>query len=89
MSNRKGYDPRGNSRDRARRRAKLLLEFGNGWIAPCFRCGVMLDGTTITVDRKIPGCQGGTYRYENCQPACGPCNSSTGGALGAARRYAA
>lgn len=33
----------------------------------------------LTADRIIPGCQGGTYRRDNIRPACGPCNSETGG----------
>lgn len=45
----------------------------------CYRCGVLLTTETVTVDRIIPGCQGGTYRRDNIRPACGPCNSSTGG----------
>lgn len=47
----------------------------------CYRCGVLLTVDTVTVDRIIPGCQGGTYRRNNIRPACGTCNSSTGGAL--------
>lgn len=35
----------------------------------------------LTVDRIIPGCRGGTYRRNNIRPACGPCNSETGGGL--------
>lgn len=35
----------------------------------------------LTVDRIIPGCRGGTYRRNNIRPACGPCNSETGGPL--------
>lgn len=35
----------------------------------------------LTVDRIIPGCKGGTYRRSNIRPACGPCNSETGGGL--------
>ena len=35
----------------------------------------------LTVDRIIPGCQGGTYRRTNIRPACGDCNSETGGGL--------
>lgn len=57
----------------------------------CYRCGRLLhaevtlpDGTvvesTLTVDRIIPGAQGGKYRRDNIRPACSPCNSSTGGA---------
>ena len=44
----------------------------------CYRCGRLLTVATVTVDRIIPGCQGGTYRRDNIRPACGPCNSSTG-----------
>ena len=33
----------------------------------------------ITVDRITPGCQGGSYKRTNIRPACGGCNSSTGG----------
>lgn len=46
----------------------------------CYRCGVLLTVDTVTVDRIKPGCQGGTYRRDNCRPACSRCNSSTGGA---------
>lgn len=35
----------------------------------------------LTIDRIIPGCQGGTYRRNNIRPACGSCNSETGGAV--------
>lgn len=45
----------------------------------CYRCGVLLTVETVTVDRIVPGCQGGTYRRDNIRPACGTCNSSTGG----------
>lgn len=47
----------------------------------CYRCGCLLIDGTLTVDRIIPGCQGGTYRRDNIRPACGGCNSETGGAL--------
>lgn len=47
----------------------------------CYRCGRLLSVETVTVDRIIPGCQGGTYRRTNIRPACGECNSATGGAL--------
>ena len=47
----------------------------------CYRCGALLTDASITVDRIIPGCMGGTYRRSNIRPACGPCNESTGGAL--------
>ena len=47
----------------------------------CYRCGKPLTIETVTVDRIIPGCRGGTYRRNNIRPACGGCNSETGGAL--------
>lgn len=55
----------------------------------CYRCGDLLTVDTVTVDRIVPGCKGGTYRRNNIRPACGSCNSETGGALAsrpAARR---
>ena len=51
----------------------------------CYRCGVLLTVDTVTVDRIIPGIEGGTYRRDNIRPACDKCNSSTGGKLGAVR----
>lgn len=51
----------------------------------CYRCGTFLTVETVTVDRIIPGCKGGTYRRDNIRPACGHCNSSTGGALASRR----
>lgn len=75
---------RGSSYDRRSRRAFLLAEFGDGERARCYRfekCGTVVDDTTITVDRIMPGCLGGTYRRGNIRPACAPCNSETGGAL--------
>lgn len=45
----------------------------------CYRCGTLLTVETVTADRIIPGCQGGTYRRNNIRPACGTCNSITGG----------
>lgn len=45
----------------------------------CYRCGKLLTFDTVTIDRIVPGCQGGTYRRNNIRPACGPCNSETGG----------
>ena len=47
----------------------------------CYRCGTLLTVDTVTVDRIIPGCQGGTYRRNNIRPACGKCNSITGGSV--------
>ena len=53
-----------------------------GWGIPacrCYRCGELLTEETVTVDRIIPGCRGGTYRRNNIRPACAGCNSTTGG----------
>ena len=72
---------RGSSYDWAARCAWLLAIFGDGVKVPCYRCGVVFDDVTITVDRIVPGRDGGTYRRNNIRPACGPCNSETGGAL--------
>lgn len=54
----------------------------------CYRCGKLLSADTVTVDRIVPGCtktkmfpNGGTYVRWNIRPACGPCNSETGGGL--------
>lgn len=47
----------------------------------CYRCGSLLTVDTVTVDRIIPGCKGGTYRRNNIRPACAGCNSETGGAM--------
>lgn len=55
---------------------------GNGIPAcRCYRCGLLLTADTLTVDRIVPGCKGGKYVRNNIRPACGRCNSETGGAL--------
>jgi 5-methylcytosine-specific restriction endonuclease McrA len=73
-----GGDLRGSSKDRAARRAYLLRTHGDGQTCPCHFCGVDLTDATITVDRIIPGCEGGRYTRDNIRPACGPCNSEDG-----------
>lgn len=40
-----------------------------------------LPAAPLTIDRIRPGCAGGTYKRENIRPACGHCNSETGGKL--------
>ena len=79
---------RGSSRDRARRRAYLLEVYAADVAGRCrcYRCGQLLDETTVTVDRIRPGCRGGRYVRANIRPACAPCNSSTGGALNGGAR---
>jgi hypothetical protein len=75
---------RGNSKDRARRRAYLLRTYqsdrGPG-TCRCYRCGDILTEHTVTADRIVPGCMGGRYVRSNIRPACGRCNSETGGGL--------
>ncbi len=74
---------RGSSYSRAARRRYLLTvyESEHPGYARCYRCGSLLSELTITVDRIVPGCQGGTYRRSNIRPACALCNSETGGAV--------
>lgn len=79
---------RGSSYDRRKRKQFLLDRDGDGEKVECYRCSVVLTFFTITVDRIVPGIEGGTYRRDNIRPACGPCNSETGGRLGGQRRAA-
>jgi 5-methylcytosine-specific restriction endonuclease McrA len=75
---------RGSSLDRMRRKRWLVkayeADIGPGF-ARCYRCGMILAESAITVDRIIPGCQGGRYVRSNIRPACSRCNSETGGAV--------
>lgn len=48
----------------------------------CYRCGRLLTSLTLTVDRIIPGVDGGTYRRDNIRPACFGCNNETGQTVG-------
>lgn len=83
---------RGSSYTRRRRRAWLMENYASDVpdFTRCYRCGLLLHNPDthpnyasltppLTVDRIIPGCQGGTYRRNNIRPACGDCNSETGG----------
>lgn len=78
---------RGNTEDRRRRKLYLLVTYAadvdlNGECAcRCYRCGELLTFDTVTVDKIVPQCCGGTYVRTNIRPACGPCNSKTGGRL--------
>lgn len=47
----------------------------------CYRCGKLLTIDTVTVDRIVPGCKGGTYRRNNIRPSCSDCANKTGGHL--------
>lgn len=76
----------GSSYARRRRKRWLVDTFGDGEKVRCHlrvspRCVEWLTVETVTADRIIPGCQGGTYRRDNIQPACLSCNSVHGGAI--------
>lgn len=79
---------RGSAADRRRRREWLVAEFGDGVTVVCSTCPAVLTVDTVTVDRyPLAGCDGGRYVRGNIRPMCGTCNSSSGGKLGASRRY--
>lgn len=90
---RAGGDRRGNNESRRRRRRWLLETFdqdlGDG-VARCHlqlagdRCHIFVDERTLTVDRIDPG---GTYRRENIQPACQPCQTDQGALITRERRW--
>jgi hypothetical protein len=74
VASRHGGEKRGNSRNRAARKRYLLATYGDGETCPCVHgCGRRLTYDTVEADRIVPG---GSYRRENVQPACGPCNKS-------------
>lgn len=74
---------RGSSSERRARRKWLVRTYAADVPGKCrcYRCGGLLDESTVTVDRIVPGCLGGRYVRDNIRPACAPCNSETGGAL--------
>lgn len=85
---------RGSSYSRRSRRAFLVTTYAADvpGCCRCYRCGVLMVNPDnvppglehlplLTVDRILPGVRGGTYLRNNIRPACGPCNSSTGGKL--------
>lgn len=73
---REGVDPRGNSQNRRARKMWMLNHFGDGHTVVCVhKCGAVLTVETVQADRIIPG---GSYRRENVQPSCGPCNRARG-----------
>lgn len=84
---------RGSARDRRRRREWLVEEFGDGEHVACFRqrsphCLYVLDADTVSPDRIVLGVNNGTYRRDNIQPACLPCQCHQGGEVGPARKTA-
>lgn len=93
----------GNVDDRRRRREWLVRtyradrdveaaveqgQYGSQPACRCYRCGALLTVDTVTVDRIVPGCKGGTYRRNNIRPSCSLCASVTGGQLSGERKKA-
>lgn len=82
---------RGNAADRRARKLYLLDEFGDGVTVACAlgvspNCPGTVTFDTLSVDRIVPGIEGGRYTRDNIRPSCLPCNSLTGALLGLARR---
>jgi len=82
---------RGSAATRRARKRWLLDTFGDGVTVMCHlevsdECEMDLTLETLTVDRIVPGCEGGRYVRGNIQPACKPCNDLQGGRLRVARR---
>lgn len=87
MTSRRGTsngNERGSAAQRRKRRQWVLFRFqslyGLGW-THCYRCNTLLDYDTMTLDRIVPGCQGGRYVKWNIRPCCGSCNSITGATI--------
>lgn len=70
---RPGGEKRGSSYDRAARKFWMLDTFGDGSECPCTHCQTPLVYATVEADRIVPGA---SYRRDNIQPACRPCNLS-------------
>jgi hypothetical protein len=66
----------------------FCLLFMGGTIHPdvivCARCHLIVDDSTLSVDRIDPG---GTYRRDNIRPACVPCQNTQGALITRERRY--
>lgn len=77
---------RGSSYSRRIRKQWLLDTFGDGVKAKCSHCPEVLDSETLTVDRIVPGIEGGTYRRDNIRPSCMKCASKQGGDMSCERR---
>ncbi len=74
-SKRQGGDDRPNSKQRAASRTALASEFGDGNQCPCVACGRNVGtDSTMSLDRIIPGSDGGRYNRPNLVPNCYDCN---------------
>ena len=72
---RPGGEKRGNSYARRARKLWMLLWYGDGHTCRCVHCHAPLTFRTVEADRIIPGA---SYRRENIQPSCSPCNKRRG-----------
>lgn len=84
---RSGGDQRGNATDRRRRKLWLVDTFGDGAFVACRYCWTTLEYSSLTVDRIVPGHQGGRYIRSNIQPSCSPCAVRQGNAITNEKRY--
>ena len=74
MARNGGEGKRKNSYARRADKRWLLAQFGDGEMCMCIHgCGRALTFETVERDRIIPGA---SYRRENLQPSCGPCNKA-------------
>lgn len=88
---RAGGERRGSNRNRAARRVWMLRTFDTDLGPTQARCALKLsaacvgivDARTVTADRISPG---GTYRHDNVQPACRPCQNTQGALITWERR---
>jgi 5-methylcytosine-specific restriction endonuclease McrA len=88
---RAGGDRRGSNRNRRQRKVWLLATFDPDLGPDKARCALRLSAAcaevvtfgTVTADRIDPG---GTYRRENVQPACRPCQNTQGALITRERR---
>jgi hypothetical protein len=73
-SKRAGGDDRPGSKQRKANRQALLNDFGDGTKAPCVCCGRNVTASTMSLDRIVPGSDGGTYKQGNLVPMDYDCN---------------
>lgn len=89
---RAGGEKRGNCHDRARRKVWMLATFdpdlgpdqARCHLAISDNCREVVTVATVTADRIDPG---GSYRRENVQPACVPCQNKQGALITRERRH--
>lgn len=74
-------DVRGNSTQRRKRKQAVIDRDGDGTTVKCYRCSTLLDITTVTMDRIVPGVEGGKYTVDNCRASCSACATETGNEL--------